>query len=41
MAMQQGGRTRRPVSEASARFERDYRVFLEMQRQRKALDSLP
>jgi FGGY-family pentulose kinase len=39
-AMQQGGRTRTPNPAAAARFERDYRVFLEMHRQRKALDAV-
>jgi FGGY-family pentulose kinase len=40
VAMRQGGRTRRPDPTAAKRFERDYRVFLEMHRQRRALDAI-
>jgi FGGY-family pentulose kinase len=39
-AMRQDGRTRRPDAAAAAGFERDYRVFLEMHRHRKALDAI-
>jgi FGGY-family pentulose kinase len=39
-AMQQGGRERRPNPAAGQRFDRDYGVFLEMHRQRRALDAL-
>lgn len=39
-AMQQSGRERRPDQAASARFARDYHIFLEMQRQRQALDAM-
>src|SRR5262249_4292685 len=39
-AMQQGGATRKPNPAARQRFDRDYRVFLEMHRQRRALDAL-
>jgi FGGY-family pentulose kinase len=39
-AMQQSGRIREPNPAARARFDRDYRVFLEMHRQRKVLDTL-
>jgi FGGY-family pentulose kinase len=38
--MQQTGRQRRPNPATRARFERDYRVFLEMQRQRQVLETL-
>ena len=38
--MQQPGRERRPNPAAWPRFDRDYRVFLEMQRQRQVLDAL-
>ena len=38
--MQQRGRERRPNAAARARFDRDYRVFLEMQRQRQVLDAM-
>lgn len=34
------GRVRRPDPAAAARFDRDYRIFLEMHRQRRALDAL-
>uniref|UniRef100_UPI001FEF9391 FGGY-family carbohydrate kinase n=1 Tax=Mesorhizobium mediterraneum TaxID=43617 RepID=UPI001FEF9391 len=40
VAMQQGGKTREPNSAAAGRFDRDYRVFLEMHRQRQALDEI-
>ncbi|MEO3386950.1 FGGY-family carbohydrate kinase [Mesorhizobium sp. CAU 1741] len=40
MAMRQTGRERAPNPAARARFDRDYRVFLEMHRQRRALDRL-
>ncbi len=40
MAMQQGGKTRSPGPDAAARFDRDYRIFLEMHRQRRALDAI-
>ncbi len=40
IAMQQGGRRRAPNRQAAARFDRDYRVFLEMHRQRRALDAI-
>ncbi|WP_371746534.1 FGGY-family carbohydrate kinase [Aminobacter sp. SR38] len=39
-AMRQEGRARRPTPSAKQRFDRDYRVFLEMHRQRKALDDI-
>lgn len=39
-AMAQGGRERRPDRAAVARFERDYRVFLQMHEHRRALDAL-
>jgi FGGY-family pentulose kinase len=39
-AMRQAGRARAPDPAAAARFERDYRVFLEMHRQRRALDAI-
>ena len=39
-AMAQGGRKRLPDPAARARFDRDYRIFLEMHRQRKALDAM-
>lgn len=38
--MRQEGRARRPNPAAWPRFDRDYRVFLEMHRQRKALDDI-
>lgn len=40
VAMQQPGRERLPNPAARARFDRDYRVFLEMHRQRRALDEI-
>jgi len=39
LAMRQEGRTRLP-NPAVARFDRDYRIFLEMHRQRQALDAM-
>jgi len=39
-AMQQGGVARRANPAARERFDRDYRVFLEMHRQRRELDDL-
>lgn len=39
-AMQQGTRTRTPNPVAAKRFDRDYRIFLEMHRQRQALDAI-
>lgn len=39
-AMQQGGKMRSPGPDAAARFDRDYRIFLEMHRQRRALDAI-
>lgn len=39
-AMRQEGRERRPNPAARQRFDRDYRVFLEMHRQRQALDAM-
>jgi FGGY-family pentulose kinase len=40
VAMQQGGRTRASNPAASSRFDRDYKIFLEMHRQRQALDAI-
>lgn len=40
VAMRQEGRERKPNPQARARFDRDYRVFLEMHRQRRALDEM-
>ena len=40
VAMQQGGRTRASNPAASGRFDRDYKIFLEMHRQRQALDAI-
>ncbi|CDX16306.1 FGGY carbohydrate kinase domain-containing protein [Mesorhizobium sp. ORS 3359] len=40
VAMQQGGKTRAPNKEAGPRFDRDYRIFLEMHRQRQMLDAI-
>ena len=40
MAMKQGGRPRQPEPKARQRFDRDYRIFLEMHAQRKVLDTL-
>ena len=39
-AMQQGGVARQPDPAARDRFDRDYRVFLEMHRQRRELDAM-
>jgi FGGY-family pentulose kinase/HAD superfamily hydrolase (TIGR01509 family) len=39
-AMQQGGVARMPNPAARARFDRDYRIFLEMHRQRRVLDAM-
>jgi FGGY-family pentulose kinase len=39
-AMHQGGHSRQPNPAARERFERDYRVFLEMHEQRRRLDQL-
>jgi len=39
-AMRQGGRERKPNPSARKTFERDYKVFLEMHRQRQVLESL-
>jgi FGGY-family pentulose kinase len=39
-SMRQPGRERRPDTKAKARFDRDYRIFLEMHRQRQALDEM-
>ena len=38
--MQQGGTVRLPNPAARPRFDRDYRVFLEMHRQRRQLDAM-
>jgi len=38
--MRQPGRRRLPSPEARARFDRDYRIFLEMHRHRQALDAI-
>lgn len=40
IAMQQGGRSRAPDGRARQRFDADYRIFLEMHAQRRALDSI-
>jgi len=40
LAMQQGGKTRETNHHSAARFDRDYRIFLEMHRQRQALDAI-
>jgi FGGY-family pentulose kinase len=40
LAMQQGGKTRETNRHSAARFDRDYRIFLEMHRQRQALDAI-
>ena len=39
-AMQQPGRRREPNPSAAGRYERDYRILLEMQRQRQSLDRM-
>ena len=38
--MQQGGRSRVPDAAARPQFEKDYRIFLEMLRQRQAIDAM-
>ena len=40
LAMQQGGTSRAPDPAARAQFDRDYRIFLEMIRQRQLIDRL-
>ncbi|QYO75907.1 FGGY-family carbohydrate kinase [Devosia salina] len=40
MAMQQGGTSRAPDPAARLQFDRDYRIFLEMLRQRQVIDGL-
>lgn len=40
LGMHQGGAARPPNPDAHAQFERDYRIFLEMLRQRQAIDAL-
>lgn len=40
VAMEQGGRERNVNPAARDRFDRDYRIFLEMHRQRQALDAI-
>lgn len=40
LAMQQGGRSRAPNPAARRQFDRDYRIFLEMLRQRQVIDGL-
>ena len=40
VAMQQGGRERAPNPASRARFDRDYRVFLEMHRQRQEIERI-
>jgi FGGY-family pentulose kinase len=40
VAMRQQGRARKPNPAAAHRFDRDYRIFLEMHRQRRALDAM-
>jgi FGGY-family pentulose kinase len=40
VAMRQEGKARRPDPVARHRFDRDYRIFLEMHRQRRALDEM-
>jgi len=40
MAMQQGGKARPPDPRARASFETDYRIFLQMHEQRRALDRI-
>lgn len=39
-AMRQEGRARQPNPSVRARFDRDYRIFLEMHRQRRQLDAI-
>ena len=40
LAMQQGGTARAARAEARAQFDRDYRIFLEMLKQRQVIDAL-
>jgi ribulose kinase len=40
VAMKQGGRVRKPDPAARQKFDRDYRVFLEMHRQRRVLEAM-
>jgi len=40
IGMQQEGKQRQPDKAAATRFDRDYRIFLEMHRQRQALDEI-
>ena len=40
LAMQQGGRERAPAPAARAQFDKDYRIFLEMLRQRQVIDEM-
>ncbi|HEV7346124.1 MAG TPA: FGGY-family carbohydrate kinase [Devosia sp.] len=40
VAMQQGGTARAPDAAARAHFDSDYRIFIEMQRQRQSLDAM-
>jgi len=40
VAMQQGGRERAPDPAARAQFDKDYRIFLEMLRQRQVIDEM-
>jgi FGGY-family pentulose kinase len=40
LAMQQGGTSRAPNAAARGQFDRDYRIFLEMLRQRQAIDAM-
>jgi|TARA_R110002126_G_scaffold203115_6_gene350556 FGGY-family pentulose kinase len=39
-AMQQGGRSRTPEAAARPQFDKDYRIFLEMLRQRQIIDTM-
>lgn len=40
LAMQQGGTSREPNEAARGQFDRDYRIFLEMLKQRQAIDAM-
>ena len=40
LAMQQGGRERAPDPAARQQFDKDYRIFLEMLRQRQVIDAM-
>ena len=40
VAMQQGGAARGPDPAARIQFDKDYRIFLEMLRQRQLLDAM-